>query len=105
MRPKQSSFMSVDSTTPGIPKDRQIDPDQIDWWAQSLQVTPFQLREAIVCVGYRLSSVRRYLEEIRGERLGRSGQGTASMLPHLQRQAQAQTRPADLYDELKRNDS
>jgi len=97
--------MSVDTTTPGSPSDRRIEADQIESWAESLHVTPFQLREAIVAVGYKVSDVREYLDATRTEGNGRSGHGTASILPHLQRQAQAQTRPADLDAELERNDS
>ena len=96
--------MSEDSTTPGSAQDRRIDPDQIDAWAQSLQTTPARLQEAIVAVGYKVTDIRKYLDA--GTSAGhRSGRGAASVVPHLKKQAQVHTRPSDLDDELKRNDS
>lgn len=96
--------MSFDPTTPGSPADRRIEADQIDSWAESLKTTPFRLREAVIAVGYKVSAVRKHLEDS-NEAGHRSGHGSASIVPHLQKQAQVQTRPADLDAELKRNDS
>lgn len=82
--------------------DDNIDPDQLDWWAAYLNTTTAQLNRAFAEVGHKVGPVRRYLAE---HQHGRSGRGVQSILPHLHQQAQAQTRPADLEDELHRNDS
>jgi len=87
-------------------RSRRIEAEHLDAWAALLDTHPARLRAAIAAVGDEVETVRRYLQGSASPPAarGRSGRGVESIVPHLHRQEQSHTRPADL-DELFRNNS